>query len=247
MLQRPAHVPASIAAAPLAFPWDNALSLALDNPDNIPDPWAHAVSLVNYKGKAALGLACIEWVAWRLSGLTDVNDLLSRLEAAWASTAAVPYSRGLDYDGVTSAANTPGNPEGPRQLALIRIQDLHFAFKKGRQQMVNEAGKCALLASHVLPPDCGFEPWLRRALAALAANAPVGARPDRKVKVFDHGAERPVPRAWFESLAVPADADVDRAAWDDFLRALEPAANPYLVPADTLRAEGVVGNPYRMD
>ncbi|MCY1018143.1 hypothetical protein [Pyxidicoccus sp. MSG2] len=245
MLKRPVHIPASISMAPLTFRSGTQVSLALDNPDSIPGHLADALTQVNYKGKAAVGLACIEWVAWRLDGLTDITDLLYRLEAAWTSTAAVAYSRSLDYDGVTSAVTNHGNPDGPRQDALIRIQDLHFAFKKGRPQMVSEAGKCAVLALHVLPPDCGFEPWLQRTLVALAANCPVGARPDRKVKVIDHGNERPVPRDWFETLSVPNDDASDRAAWDGFLRALEPAANPYLVPVDTLLAEGFKGTPYR--
>lgn len=244
MLQRPAHIPATLAQAPLAFPWSNEISLALDNPENIPARIGDAVARINYKGRAALGLACIEWVAWRLQGLTDIDDLLARLEAAWASTAAVPYAGDLDYNSVSNDHGNPGDPDGPRQDALLRIQDLHFVFKKGRQQMVMAAGKCAVLANHVLPRDCGFEPWLQRVLPALAAIAPAGPPLDRKIKVVDHSAEAPVPRAWFESPTVPADPVAGRAAWDAFLRGLDPAANPYLVPAATLRAEGFPGEPY---
>ncbi|AKF85546.1 hypothetical protein MFUL124B02_13455 [Myxococcus fulvus 124B02] len=248
MLQRPAYVPEWISTAPMTFRFNNEISLALDNPGNIPEWLGDPLWRVNYKGKAALGLACIEWVTWRLAGLTDVTDVLSRLEAAWASMVALPYSKNLDYDGVSNDVMSGRNPDGPRQDALIRVQDLHFAFKKGRQQMSSEAGKSAALALHMLPPDAGFEPWLRRALDALATNCPAGeVDHQRKVKVVDHGAQPPVPREWFEALSTPVDAAADRAAWDRFLRGLSPSANPYLVPEDTLLAEGFTGPLYRMD
>ncbi|GEN10383.1 hypothetical protein SAMN05443572_11017 [Myxococcus fulvus] len=88
MLQRPAYVPEWISTAPMTFRFNNETSLALDNPGNIPEWLGDPLWHVNYKGKAALGLACIEWVAWRLAGLTDVTDLLSRPRTAPRGTAS---------------------------------------------------------------------------------------------------------------------------------------------------------------
>ena len=246
MLIRPPHIPESITKAPLTCPWNNAIALQLDNFDALPKHLADAVAAINYKGKMALGLACLEWIFWRLADLTDVSDALNRLEAAWASQISIHYSRSLNYLDVRDEVMTQGNPDGPLQGALLKLQFLHLVYRKGKPQMISESTRCATLAAHILPADCGFEAWLQTCLESLGDAYPNGADYDRRAKIIDHSAEPPIPRAWFTSLTTPPDATADGAAWAAFLGDLDPANNPYLVPADEMRSNGFVGDPYRM-
>jgi hypothetical protein len=246
MLNRPSYVPLNIAVAPLSFAWSNEVALKLDDFDALPARLVDAVEVINYKGKLALGLACLEWVFWRLEGHTDVADALNRIEAAWATQISIRYARSLNYSGVSNTVMTQGNPDGPRQSALLRLTYMDIIYRKGKTQMISEAVRCATLAHHVLPADCGFEPWLQSSLKALASAYPCGSDYDRRARSFDYSAEPPVPRAWLESLTIPADPAAERAALDAFLRDLKPAANPYLIPANEMCAAGFTGEPYRM-
>lgn len=244
MLNRPAHIPAAIAQAPLTFAWSNEISLRLDNFDAVPPRLGTALSKLGYKARMALALACLEWIAWRLSGHIEVQDALLRLEAAWALQVSTAYTRDLNVDNVENDINKPGEPAGPLQDIALKLELLHLMYLKGKPQMSVKAGLCALLASHVLPADCGFEDWLERALLALAQTDPCSPDFVPGAKSFDYAGESPVPRAWLERLDVPRDPADAAADWNAFFKAADPATNPYLVPADEMRAEGFVGEPY---
>jgi hypothetical protein len=246
MLIQPSFMPPGLATPALDYEWNHRIANSLEDPDKQPARLGRAVAAINYKAKMALALTSLEWVLWRLNGRTDVSDPLQRIEAAWASTVDPSYSRELDFNDVRDERVRKGNPDGLRQSALIRLEDLHFEFVDSGSELELEAIKCPNLAQYVLPASAGFEEWLQRTLAALTAAYPCGASFDRSADSFDHSAEPPIPRAWFETLTVPPDAEADRAAWDAFLRSLNPADNPYLVPADEMRAAGFVGEPYRM-
>ena len=246
MLTQPGFMPADLATPALDYEWDHGIVGKLGDPDEQPARLVKAIWAINYKAKMALALTSLEWVLWRLNGRTDITDPLQRIEAAWASTVDRRYSRALEFKDVRNDVVRKGNPDGLRQTALIRLHYLHFLFAKSRSAVEFESIACVNLAHYVLPASAGFEPWLQRTLAALTAAYPVSASFDNTARTYDHSGEPPIPRAWFESLTVPPDAAADRAAWDAFLRSLNPADNPYLVPADEMRAEGFVGEPYRM-
>ncbi|NKI94695.1 hypothetical protein [Rhizobacter sp. SG703] len=245
MLTKPTFIPSNLSDAPLDFPWDNGIAVSLSDPDEQPARLVEAVWKLNYKAKAALALCCLEWVLWRLDGPGDVGDPLQRIEAAWASTLQPAYSNSLDFDDVRDDVHQKGNPAGPRQTVLNLLDDWHFALTKSRTALEWATVKAAHLGSLTLPTSSGYEAWLQRTISALASAFPCSKEFDHSARTFDHSAERAIPRAWFESLTVPPDAAADRAAWDTFLRNLDPTANPYLVPADEMRAAGFVGEPYR--
>ncbi|AKU97627.1 hypothetical protein AKJ09_04291 [Labilithrix luteola] len=244
MLNRPAHIPASVTQAPLTFRWSNEIAIRLDDFDGVPPRLGDALEKVNYKGKMALALGCLEWVVWRLSGFTDVQDALHRIEAAWASEVSVAYARPLNLASVRDDLTEPGDPAGPLQTALIRLQLLHLMYRKGKTQMISMSGRCALLAFHVLPPDSGFEAWLEKALVAMAVTDPCGPDYDRRAKSFDYSGEAAVPRAWFDDLRVPREPATVAADWNAFFKAADPASNPFLVPKGEMREQGFAGEPY---
>lgn len=244
MLNRPAHIPAAVTHAPLTFPWSNSIAMRLDDFDATPPRLGDALEKVNYKGKKALALGCLEWVIWRLSGFTNVQDALQRIEAAWTCQVSVAYARPLNLAQVRDDLTAPGDPAGPLQTALIRLQLLDLIYRKGKTQMISMSGRCALLASHVLPPDSGFEAWLEKTLVAMAVTDPCGPDYDRRASRFDYSREAAVPRAWLDDLTVPREPAAAAAAWNAFFAAADPASNPFLVPADEMRAQGFPGEPY---
>ena len=231
MLKRPSYIHASLAAVPLDFRWSNVVAVSFGDPDAQPMDLARAIWTVNYKAKAALALTCVEWVAWRLCEQTDVTDVLQRIEAAWASTVDPTYARSLDLDDVRDDVHRAHEPDGPRQTALVLLDRWHFGWRKSLAGLEQISIMCAHLARHVTSSEPGFETWLQQVLTALAAAYPCSTNFDRGARKFDHSAEPPVPRAWFESLTAPPDPAADRVAWASFFGGLNPADNPYLALA----------------
>lgn len=228
MLTRPAHIPESVTRAPLDFPWSSEIAQRLDGFDAVPPRLGDALEKIDYKGKMAVGLACLEWVFWRLSGWTDVQGGLQRLEAAWASQVSAEYSRPLKPEKGSDDVHRSGDAAGPLRRASFRLATMHLVYCKGKTRMISESGRCALLASHVLPADCGFEAWLEETLTAVAVTDPCGPDYDVNQDSFDYSREAPVPRAWFETRAVPRDPILAKAGWDAFLGGLDASANPFL-------------------
>ncbi|MEU1208634.1 hypothetical protein [Nocardia sp. NPDC005825] len=233
MLERPAHIPAALTRAPLDFPWSNKISMRLDDFDAVPPDLGSALAMIGYKARMALGLACLEWVIWRLSGWADVRDALHRVEAAWATQVSVTCSRPLGLDSVRNDLGVPGDPAGPLQEALMRLEMLDLLYRKGKPQLSTKSGHCALLARHVLPADSGFEAWLERALTALAVTDPCSPDFVRRAPSFDYSGEAAIPRAWFATPTLPRDQTSTTAQWNAFFTAANPADNPYLVPGET--------------
>ncbi|MFB7719902.1 hypothetical protein [Nocardia sp. NPDC056100] len=230
MLDRPAHIPAAITQVPLTFPWTNQISMRLDDFDGVPAHLGVALAKISYKGRLALALASLEWVVWRLSGWIDVRDAFERLEAAWALQVSVSEVRDLGLESVRDDLGVRGNPAGPLQEALMRLEILDLMFRKGKPQLSTKSGLCAVLALHVLPADSGFEDWLEKALVALAVTDPCAPDFDRRALRFDYSGEAAVPRAWFEDPTTPRDSESAAAQWDSFFATAHAGNNPYLVP-----------------
>jgi hypothetical protein len=247
MLNQPKYIRSNIVDLPLDFDWNNAIAVEVRNPDAQPTRLAQAIWAINFKAKMALALTCLEWIFWRLNTRTDVSDGLRRIEAAWAATIHTDYSRDLDFDDIRDDVHHKGNPDGPRQTALILLDRLHMGWRRNHPGVEQIAIMCAHLAQRVLPHGGDYETWLQETLTALTSAYPVGPDFRRSERSYDHSSESPIPRAWFESLTVPPNNVSDRIAWDAFLRGLRPADNPYLVPPDEMRANGFIGEPYRMD
>lgn len=248
MLTKPIYMPDNLSAAPIDFAWsDEIASSLLGDYDELPTRLNNAISATNYKANATLTLAALEWVIYRLGGHTNIHDALHRVEAAWASIIDKRYARCLDFDDVRNDVDCKGNPDGPLQTALCVLEDMHFALSNDRANLGLTTLQATYLAQLVLPTASGYEDWLRRTLEALTAAYPLSPSFVPYSDTYDHSAEPPIPRAWFESLTVPPNAAADHAAWDTFLRGLNPDDNPYLVPADEMRANGFVGKPYRMN
>lgn len=246
MLNRPKFIPADVAVPELNYKWNNSIAVSLGGYEGLPQRLSKAIDPVNYKGAMALALACLEWALWRIDGRTDINDPLQRIEAAWASTVSPMYARSLDSK-IIDELNQNANPDGLRQAVLKRLDHLHFHFVRSRTNLCLETPLCPNLAQYVLPKSAGFEAWLQQTLVALAVACPKKPKSGGYERTFDHSAEPPVARAWFESPAVPFDNNANREAWDIFLRGLDPGKNPYLVPADEMKANGFTGEPYRIN
>ncbi len=223
MLIRPAHIKPTVCTEKLSFSWGKRTGMNLTQPDSTSLEVAKALRLLNVKANVAVGVACLEWVMWRLEGHVELGDPLLRLEAAWASTETAGRAGSLDFEFKSDLPKA----EDVCQTAMVALQALCTAYQKHRINVGMYAGNAVMVATHVLPKSSGFEPWLDRVFKALAKRHPEDPTFDRKAKKFDSSHQAAVPRQWFEAPSARVNAVEDSAAWAAFIGALDPK-NPYL-------------------
>jgi hypothetical protein len=223
-----------VADAPIDYKWtvDYKNRFLTADADTKPQ-LSNAVAAMSGRAAFAFGVASAEWVVARLSKHMDTSEVLRRIEAAWAATVDARYAR----------FPRPGSPDksidytivGPIYFVELMLFDMHNRYLSGDQGKVYmDAVVLAMLAEHVAGRNAGFKKWAPEVLKSGAANYPTIDKP-----IAD---QPPVVRELFEPSDGSASITVtsSQAQW---LADLDPAANPYLVPANELVNQGI-GKPY---
>jgi len=221
----PKHIDAAaIASAPVTYAWNKKIGLKLVETEGDNTRLFRAIDEADFRGKMGLGLALVEWVVWRLSGLTDVSDALLRLEAGWATLDRPELAPGLDYDLPDEHVLEP--VLRPLEQALLALGDLARQYADGNIYLAETVERVAGLARHIAPDPKAFDAWLATVLRTLAAARPRNATYDQDLEVFDYAHEAPVSRDSFGATFTEDDAT--RAAHAAFLQGLDARTNPYL-------------------
>lgn len=245
MLQMPAYIEClRIAGSPVKYKWDSSLALKYYGTKDQNVKLYLALDKSNFKAKIAIGLSVTEWVVWRLSGLTDVTDALDRIEAGWASTLNLLYSKSLEVP----ATNNPKfhdveKTAGPVLTCLRLLNGMHSRFASGSIYLAEPIVKQAMLARHVLPDKAPFEAWLSVTIQRTTELFPRIGDYDEESGTYDPSNEKPIPRESFEKDFFNFEATA-AADWNTFLETLDPSRNPYLRTPEEMRAEGFKGKPY---
>lgn len=191
-----------VAARPVTHSWDDA------NPFRIVSPRDATVArrsrALSPRARIAFTLACAEWVVARFERVHADQRPWQYLEARWAALVD-PRFAALEDDVLD---DDEGPVRGPISLALLTATD---AF---RSRDAGDPGFASALAKHVLDRDRSFEDWQETSLARLEER-------------HSRGTERPVAR---ESFGVELSADEESRLVRRFLRQLDAARNPFLVP-----------------
>ncbi len=190
-----------VAALPVTHDWDDSNPYrVVENSDPVV---ARRAVRLSPRAKIAFTLACAEWVLARFDRLYQDPRPWQYLEARWA--ALVDPGFGELRDDVVD--DDEGPVRGPIALALATATD---AF---RTRDAGDPGFASALARHVVP-DGSFDRWRDACL-------------ERLEKRHARGTERAVAR---EGLGVELEDDEESRLVRGFLRRLDAAKNPYLVP-----------------
>jgi hypothetical protein len=193
------------------------------------------LSTLSDRAVLAYCAGCAEWVRWRFSSVSADPMLAQVIEAVWAGIADLRY---LDIDALPRHPYSSSHPEwmgpvrGPMRAAAGLLREAVDLVRRGTFAYP-EAECLAYLTRYVLPDTAPFRRWQRVTLRRLARWYP---RPDGR---RHPGA--PVPRQAVDSQCRFEAAQAERML-ADFLRALNPAANPYLRSG----TEGSSGNSRRI-
>jgi hypothetical protein len=219
-----------IMDAPIVHTWDDAdpepAYLALD------ERLYNRIGKTSDRGVLALSAGFAEWVAWRLSKVSNDSTLFQIIEALWAGIIDWRYMKPLQrLDRKAYQGPARGPLLGAAKL-LRRILDL----TKRRQFAFPEAACLSYLDLYVMPDAKPFKDWRRFVIVRLATLYPR----DKKDLL---GA--PVPREVLDPDSVYTP-DMAPALLARFLTGLDPTKNPYLRTSAEMIQAGFEGVPYSM-
>jgi len=240
-LQCPDYIRNSgVVGAPLSFEWNDDIALDhLGSKDENPRLY-RAIDECSFKAKVAINALVVEWILWRFVGQTEISDGLLRAEAAWAAVIHPLYARRLAFK-----LNNGRDPaRGVVEMALAVLDRAQIRNTKGSIHLAEMVVKEAMLARRVAPDTKAFDAWVSDVVRRTVSVFPRSGPYDRTTEVYDAAHEKPVPRQFFDPSFQYSGAAVDQAL-RDFLKGLDPGANPYLRTADEIRAEGFPGTPYQ--
>ncbi len=218
--------------APIKFKQDpDALRAATMKPAPKIAGWIRAST--NQAG-LAFSAALVEWVAWRMDGIWQVQILLDFAESLWAAQADPAYAKKIPV------------PEAGPDLSSHYIRSVWASANAQRQFVADGLSKHALcvelaqVALLVAPSKKPLNEWVKAALERLYALYPVekDLREDRS----DCNGP-PVPREALD-LSTTFDPDTTDDALRTFLAALEPTKNPFLATSQEMSDAGFSGTPY---
>jgi hypothetical protein len=247
MLRMPGYIDsAGVAGSPIKYKWNNSLALKYYATKDQNVKLYLTLDKSNFKAKMAIGLAVSEWIAWRFSGIVDLTDCLSRLEAGWASLIDTLYSKSLDVPPTNNPTfHDTEKAAGPILTSLRLLNGIHSRFVAGSVYLAEPIVKQAMLARYLMPEKSVFDLWLSSVVRESVTTFPRLANYDEESGVFDASHEKAIPREFFEQGYEYSEATASEAL-KELLRMLDPGLNPYLRTPEEMKAEGFKGTPYRL-
>jgi hypothetical protein len=240
MLDTPPHIARSgIAAHPLSYAWDEwaIKSYYWDVSQSLFD----RLNALSDDASMSLALAVGEWVVHRFDAFSKDAEPLQFLEAAWAGTVHpyhCVYTETVDDEW-------RGPVRGPLAITITIANDGLFC-RDADPEVATRACWMHRLATHVLADPAPFDVWFEACVQRLERFYPrIAAAEPESFFGLNLASHQPVPR---EAFDLSQNFDPARAPQlvDNFLRSLDPSANPSLRPADQLQdLPEFPGTPYR--
>ncbi len=243
MLSRPIFAPLEFAQAPVTLVWTSEVSDSIRFPTEHEYPrLMQAMDHLNLRGQFLALTSIAEWIYWRLvphAASSALDDLNQRLESAYAALASAAYA---NLVGGQAPANLPEHiPDAVRGPAMMASRLLTEGFERYCDLDARVgfcAARTAVLAQRVAAQEhvARVEAWLEALLRRIAA------------RFADDSTELAVvPRIgrYYLLDSEPFDEGRNQRAIDEFVRGLDPDANPYLNTPAEMQALGFPGTPYR--
>ena len=233
-----------IIDAPVRYRWSNSIACRFE--ETVNSKLLHAVDLINYRSKMAIGALVSELIMWRFEGLTDIDDGMKKSEAAWACAIDPLYSKDLNYCFTDDHYIHDKDPVfGAIEIALSQLETIQKRYAQGGIYLTASVTILILVARHVFPKKTEFSSWLSDTLQHTENYFKRGMseKDFYSLKSYDYSHEKPCFREFFEPDFVYTDENA-RDAINRFLQSLDPNENPYLRTPDEMKAVGFSGVPY---
>lgn len=238
MLTKPGHIAALRIADPvIRYRWNEWNVRAAYEP--IDPQLCQRLQGLTRRSVTGFAIACGEWVAYRYEGLTDRDEPLDLLEAAWAANIDPAYS----YPFETEDDEWRGPLLGPLNIMMALVVDALFGHE-AIADPAQDACRLTALARHVLPDPAPFQRWQEACLARLHRHCTVTATAE--AALLDETAldGDPVPRELYDPM-FQFDPAQTATLIKAFLVPLASSQNPFLGTPEEMLDAGFVGTPYQ--
>jgi hypothetical protein len=157
---------------PIDFKWNKKKIDQFLDPLEGNNELENALLQINHKASIGLTAALLEWIYWRYTGYTKINnDLQKRIEALWCSIENIENTKPLLFDD-NFDISAAGHVNGPLWIALMNTRMMDVMYKKGSYLLQSELIGLVLLTRHITPRKRVFDRWFNRKIAVLQKEYP---------------------------------------------------------------------------
>lgn len=226
----PVIVQAKSIGHPIDFKWNKKKIDQFLDPLDGNDDLEHALMQINHKASMGLTAALLEWIYWRYTGYTKMNnDTQKRIEALWCSIGNIENTKPLDFD-TDFDISASGHVNGPLWIAHMNVTMIDVMYRKGSYFIQSELIGLVLLARHITPRKRVFDKWFNRTIAALKRDYPCGynnADQDYEA-IYDSSNEAVICRDFFFNPEFENSVDATEKAISELIHNVDTKANQFL-------------------
>lgn len=218
---------------PIDFKWNKKKIDNFLDPLEGNDELDNTLLQINHKAAIGLTAALLEWIYWRFTGYTKMNnEVQKRIEALWCSIECRESSKPLLFD-VDFDISASGHVNGPLWIALMNTRMIDVMYKKGSYLLQSELIGLVLLARHITPAKKVFDKWFNRKMATLKEEYPC-QYPENTVintdeAVYDSSNEPAICRDFFFNPEFENTKEASEKALAAFVENIDYKANPFLI------------------
>lgn len=196
------------------------------------DELENALLQINHKASIGLTAALLEWVYWRYTGYTKMNnDVQKRIEGLWCSIENIENSKPLFFD-INFDISASGHVNGPLWTALMNVRMADVMYRKGSYLLQSELMGLVLLVRHITPRKKIFDKWFSRTITALKQQYPceytTNSLEETDEAIYDSSKESVISRNFFFDPAFECTKETSEKALADFIKNIDYRSNPFL-------------------
>lgn len=217
---------------PIDFTWSKKkIALFLD-PLEGNEELENALLQINHKASIGLTAALLEWIYWRYTGYTKMNnDIQKRIEALWSSIDNVESTKPLFFD-IDFDISASGHTNGPLWIALMNTRIIDVMYKKGSYLLQSELIGLVLLTRYITPQKRVFDKWFNKTMSALQREYPCQYANNRLDEtdeaIYDSSNEPLICRDFFFDPTFETTKERSEKALTDFVENIDYKSNPFL-------------------
>lgn len=228
----PIIVQAKSIGHPIDFKWNKKKIDQFLDPLEGNDELEHELMQINHKASMGLTAALLEWIYWRYTGYTKMNnDTHKRIEALWCSIGNIENTKPLVFDADFDISAL-GYVNGPLWIALMNVTMVDTMYRRGSHAIQSELIGLVLLARHITPRKRVFDKWFNRTIAVLKRDYPCqysNEDLDQNYEAFyDSSHESVICRDFFFNPEFENSIEASENAINELIHKLDTKSNQFL-------------------
>jgi hypothetical protein len=225
-------VQAKIIDHVIDYKWTPKIMEKLIDPAGENDELDQILNKIGHKASMGLAAATLEWIFWRLKGLsTKSEDIRQRIEAMWSSIDNPDNTVDLVFD-IDLDLPASGFIDGPLWVSLMNIRMIDILYKKGSNFLQSEITGLILLARHLTPKKKIFDKWMEVNIDKLIKfypNQNLNSVSELEDSLYNYSKDPVICREFFFDPSFEYNEEASKRALENFISNINYQKNQYCI------------------